>query len=132
MEHRWNQRVSVTARAVVHRAAFGSHVGNVSDASSGGAYIELTRSVCPLNSLITVLLAFESDDRAPLLQLPGMVVRADDHGIGVMFLEHDTVSARNLQRWLTSARAPFQVQAAEIVNFTRVDVDHGRAEARSR
>lgn len=119
MEHRWNVRRAVRARAIVYHPHYGACVGNVRDASISGAFIKLLHGECPPNSPVTLLLPVESANRTRLLQLPAMVVRSEGDGIAVMFLDHDEETAHVLHRWIDPSSVAPQTGTADVPGFTQ-------------
>lgn len=83
MEHRCGTRVSLSARVFVTTMSRETAIACVTNASVTGAFIE-TAAKPPLLSRVTVRMPLA---RRPALALDGYVVRHDDGGIAVEWLE---------------------------------------------
>ncbi len=83
----------------IHYAPTGWAAGRVRDMSTSGVFITLAGIQLPAYAPVTVILDFHGSGREARLELPAIVVRTDDNGIGVMFLEHDAAITDGL-RWI--------------------------------
>lgn len=99
MEHRYNTRVPIKMGVSVRYGPSGWSAGCVHNISTNGAYIAVTGCPFPVYAPLTLILDFHGSTGAARLEWPAMVVRTDDNGIGVMYLEMDTARADTL-RWI--------------------------------
>lgn len=119
MEHRLSTRIATEAQVTLyHHLIRGWAVGRVRDVSSDGALIELAGGSFPPNSPVTLVLHFHGTARRELLQIPAMVVRAEEGNIGVMYLEHDDDTARALRRLIDAFRISSHAREAPAAEIT--------------
>ncbi|MDA8421230.1 MAG: PilZ domain-containing protein [Pseudomonadota bacterium] len=101
MEHRWNLRQTVKARALVNSTMSGNRHVRILDISAGGARIELGDG--ELSSNLHVELVFVVNDRGVLRmhRIPALVAWAAGNVVGLMFYETDqeAVGAALLAAW---------------------------------
>lgn len=106
MEHRWSTRMAVEMRVMVCHPSCGTVVGLMRDGSMDGARIEIANVRFPLHSPVTITLPLSDSDPADMVHLPAMIVRCDDGGVGVMYLDHDDATARLLGWVMRSVLTP--------------------------
>lgn len=99
MEHRYNMRVPIKIGVSVRYGPIGWSAGCVHDISTNGAYIAVSGVQLPVYAPLTLVLDFHGSAGAARLEWPAMVVRTDDRGIAVMYLEMDAARADTL-RWI--------------------------------
>jgi hypothetical protein len=108
MEHRCGTRVSLSARAFVTTTSRETAMACVTNASVTGAFIE-TAAKPPILSRLTVRLPLA---RRPALALDGYVVRHDEGGIAVEWLEPGSDATIELMSLAEQESLPFRVPAA--------------------
>jgi PilZ domain len=90
MEHRLSARVPVHGRAIVDGAPIGIAVANVRDISAGGMFVECGPDSFPVDSLVALSFSLSSPSRKESFLITAMVVRADGHGVGFMFVDDES------------------------------------------
>lgn len=108
MEHRCGTRVSLSARVFVTTTRRETTIACVTNASVTGAFIDMTARP-PMLSRLTVRLPLA---RRPALALDGYVVRHDEGGIAVEWLEPGSDATIELLSLAEQELLPFRVPAA--------------------
>jgi hypothetical protein len=88
MDHRCGTRHASGQTVLLRRPGWAGYiVGQLRDISMSGAFIKVPRRIFPERSLVRAEVTVYDGDRPRLLRVQGMVVRAGEGGIGLMFDE---------------------------------------------
>lgn len=102
MEHRWSQRKSIRANAVIFCRNLPILCGQSCNISRGGLFVETGRTGLYENSLLEVELVYENYH----LHLPAVLVHQSNEGIGLMFSDIQPATRNHLNNLLTPTERP--------------------------
>lgn len=97
MEQRTNLRLAVRVPAEVRLAAGVAVRGELRDASFEGAYVRVAHTSRVVRDCGRLLLPAAGGEHAPMVDIPVLVVRSDDAGIGLMFGDYDAPAEQGLR-----------------------------------
>ena len=103
IEHRWNFRVPVQTRVSIRRRWFRSTVGTTRDISFEGMYVETPAAQELVNNTVQVAIPLNTHTRPTVIEVPGLVVRGTDNGVGLLLADYDDEIFQRLAALLAPA-----------------------------
>lgn len=86
MEHRWGERIQVDIRVRLSCLPYAIGTGRLRDVSVSGAFLE-TKLQTPLLAHVHVEIDFPSRQRSKRRSLAAHIMRRDENGIGIEWIE---------------------------------------------
>lgn len=100
MEHRWSNRRSLDGEVTLSHPRYGLIRGVVRDISIGGMFVKTGHVELPVNTPVIVSFQLHNEGQSDHYRLHAIVVRADNDGAALMYLDSSAETVRPLRQML--------------------------------